>query len=193
MSHAGFFGKEKLFSYCKNGSDLAEHPLANKLFGIEFATGSLGHGLSIGAGLAVASRLKQVPYNVYILMGDGETNEGSVWEVAGLASTLRLHNLIALIDYNRMQATDMYDKLSSGYSLKAVWKAFGWQVYEVNGHNLSEILRVFDATFYKTQKPKVVIAHTVKGKGVSFMENNLEWHYRPPSADDLKRAFQELC
>ena len=192
LSHAGFFRKEKMSTYCKNGSVLAEHPLVNGLPGIEFATGSLGHGLSIGIGLSVASRLKRVPYNVYVLMGDGETNEGSVWEAAGLASTLRLQNLIALIDHNKLQATDTYNKLSGGYSLKEAWKSFGWEVYEIDGHDLKEIVGLFDAAFYKVKKPKVIIAHTVKGKGISFMENSLEWHYRPPNAEDLKRAFEEL-
>jgi transketolase len=192
LSHAGFFKIEKMSSYCKNGSDLAEHPLANGLPGIEFATGSLGHGLSIGIGLSVASRLKRILYNVYVLMGDGETNEGSVWEAAGLASTLKLQNLIGVIDRNNLQATDAYNRLSGGYSLKEAWKSFGWQVYEVDGHDLAEIVRIFDEDFYKVQKPKIIIANTVKGKGISFMENSLEWHYRSPSTEDLKKAFAEL-
>ncbi len=192
LSRAGFLKKEILTSYCMNGSYLAEHPLANDLPGVEFATGSLGHGLAVGVGLAMASRLKRTPYYVYVLMGDGETNEGSVWEAAGLASSLRLQNIVVLIDYNQLQATGRYDNLSGGYSLQAVWKAFGWQLYEVNGHDLNEIVRVFDDSFYETRKPKAVICRTVKGKGISFMENNLEWHYRPPNSDDLQKALREL-
>jgi transketolase len=192
LARAGFFRREKLASYCVNGSDLAEHLLVNQLAGVEFATGSLGHGLAMGIGLAMASRLKRIPYNVYVLMGDGETNEGSVWEAAGLASSLRLHQMVALIDFNRLQATDTYAHLSGGYALQDVWKAFGWHVVEVDGHDLNAIVRVFDAAFYKIPKPKAVICHTVKGKGVSFMENELEWHYRPPSSDDLKKALREF-
>lgn len=192
LSALGFFDEKKLFSYCANGGGLAEHPLAGKLQGIEFATGSLGHGLAIGMGMALASRLKGIPYNVYVLMGDGECNEGSVWEAAGLASSLRLDNLIAIIDSNKMQATDSCDRLSGGYRLEDVWRSFGWRTYEVDGHDLSAIIGIFDKHFFEEKKPKVVMANTVKGKGVSFMENDLEWHYRAPDAGDLKKAFKEI-
>ena len=192
LHRAGYINEEKLFSYCENGSELAEHPLANKLPCIEFATGSLGHGLSIGIGIALASRLRETPYYVYVLMGDGECNEGSVWEAAGLATALRLNNLVAIVDYNKMQATDRYDRLSGGYDLKDVFRSFGWRSYEVDGHNVREIIKVFDDDFFKEKRPKVIMAHTIKGKGVSFMENDLEWHYRPPSSNDLKNAIKEL-
>jgi transketolase len=192
LCQAGFFDRKKLYSYCENGSDLAEHPLANKLDCVEFATGSLGHGLALGIGSAIASRLKKTLYNVYVLMGDGECNEGSVWEAAGLASSLRLNNLIAIIDFNKLQATDSYHKLSGGYDLKNAWQSFGWKTYEVDGHDILAVINCFDEEFFREEKPKVILAHTVKGKGVSFMENELEWHYRPPNSEELKNAIEGL-
>jgi transketolase len=192
LSHTGFLSREVLFSYCKNGSPLAEHPLANKFPCIEFATGSLGHGLAVGIGMAMASRLRKAPYRVFVLMGDGECNEGSVWEAAGFASTMRLDNLIVIVDHNGLQATDRYDKLSGGYELTGAWKSFGWETREVDGHDIAQMRKVCSRTFFCIKKPKIVIARTVKGKGVSFMENNLEWHYRWPDARDLAKALGEL-
>jgi transketolase len=192
LSHMGFLSKQVLFSYCENGSPLAEHPLAHKFPCIEFATGSLGHGLAVGIGLAMASRLKNEYYRVFVLMGDGECNEGSVWEAAGFASTMKLDNLIVIVDHNKLQATDRYEKLSGGYDLTQVWKSFGWETREVDGHDIEQMRKVYTGTFFKIRKPKVIIAHTVEGKGISFMENNLEWHYRWPDARDLEEALGEL-
>jgi transketolase len=192
LSHMGFLSKQVLFSYCENGSPLAEHPLEHKFPCIEFAAGSLGHGLAVGIGLAMASRLKNEYYKVFVLMGDGECNEGSVWEAAGFASTMKLNNLIVIVDHNKLQATDRYEKLSGGYDLTQVWKSFGWETREVDGHDIMQMRKVYTGTFFKIRKPKVIIAHTVKGKGVSFMENNLEWHYRWPDAQDLQTALEEL-
>ena len=192
LSHMGFLSKQVLFSYCENGSPLAEHPLAHKFPCIEFAAGSLGHGLAVGIGLAMASRLKKEYYKVFVLMGDGECNEGSVWEAAGVASTMKLDNLIVIVDHNKLQATDRYEKLSGGYDLTQVWRSFGWETREVDGHDVAQMRKIYTHTFFKRSKPKVIIAHTVKGKGVSFMENNLEWHYRWPDARDLEKALGEL-
>jgi transketolase len=192
LSHRGFLSKKTFFSYCENGSLLAEHPLAHQLPGIEFATGSLGHGLAVGIGMAMASLLKRKSYKVFVLLGDGECNEGSVWEAAGFASTRKLENLIAIVDHNKLQATDSYEKLSGGYGLARAWESFGWETREVDGHDVAQLRRVCSRTFLGIRKPKVIIAHTIKGKGVSFMENNLEWHYRWPDAGDLAIALKEL-
>jgi len=192
LAHTGFLNPNILFSYCKNGSPLAEHPLAHQFPCIEFATGSLGHGLAVGAGVAMASRLKKERYKVFVLMGDGECNEGSVWEAAGFASTWKLDNLIVIVDHNKLQATDRYEKLSGGYDLMQAWKSFGWETREVDGHDIARMGKVYTRAFFNIKKPKVIIAHTVKGKGVSFMENDLEWHYRWPDLGDLEKALGEL-
>jgi len=192
LFHLGYLSRRRLWSYCKNGSSLAEHPLAHKVPCIEFATGSLGHGLAVGVGMAMASRIRKEPRRVFVLMGDGECNEGSVWEAAGLASTWRLDNLIAIVDHNQWQATDRYDRLAGGYDLAQAWSAFGWEVRETDGHDAARMKKTLDRAFFDTPGPKVMIAHTIKGKGVSFMENNLEWHYRWPDARDLKTALAEL-
>jgi transketolase len=192
LAHAGFLSREDLYSYCRNGGPLAEHPLAHTFPCIEFATGSLGHGLAAGIGMAMASRIRKAPYRVFVLLGDGECNEGSVWEAAGFASSARLNNLVAIVDHNGWQATDRYDTLSGGYGLAEAWRSFGWETREVDGHDLAQMGTVCTPSFFRAKKPKVLIARTVIGKGVSFMEDDLEWHYRWPDELDLAKALGEL-
>lgn len=192
LASIGSISRRQLRTYCRNGSLLGEHPPAGGHFGIEWATGSLGHGLAVGTGLALAGRIRRTNERTFVLLSDGECNEGSTWEAAGLASTLRLDRLIAVVDANGLQATDTYERLSGGVELANAWRSFGWSVHEADGHDVKALTRLFSSAFFRIDRPKVIIARTVKGRGVSFMENDLEWHYRPPSKEDLARAVGEL-
>jgi len=188
LSEKGYIGCKELDTYSRNGSFLAEHPLYGKFSDIELATGSLGHGLSFSAGAALARKICQKEGTEFVLLSDGECNEGSVWEAAMVASNLNLDNLVAVVDYNKMQCagfcdkTPMYDK----------WEAFGWEVYEARGNCVEDLLSSFSFCFEKNNKPKVIIAHTTKGKGVPFMENDILWHYRPPNEEELQLALDHL-
>jgi transketolase len=189
LAERGFFGKEYLDRYYVNGGLLPGHLDKFAAPGIELSTGSLGHGLSVGVGMAIANRSNGNAGKVYVLLGDGECNEGSVWEAIMLASTLRLPNLTAIVDYNRLQGFGETNEVINQENMAARWQAFGWDVHEVNGHDPDELERVFGI---QSDRPKVVIAHTVKGKGVSYMENRLEWHYKSPNEEQYKQAIAEL-
>jgi transketolase len=190
LAERGFFPREVLEEYAVDGGRLAEHPGPRCVPGIEAATGSLGHGLSIGAGLAFSGKLSGRGYRVFVLLSDGECNEGSVWEAAIFAHRYQLDNLIAIVDYNKWSAMDRTEPVLEPFAAK--WKAFGWGTSEIDGHDLPAITTALAAVPLEAGRPTAVVAHTVKGKGVSFMENNLEWHYRPPSQDDLRRALAEI-
>jgi transketolase len=192
LAERGYFPHALLDSYAQDGSVLAEHPAPQGVPGIEVATGSLGHGLSIGAGAALARQIDRRPGRVFVLLSDGECNEGSVWEAAMFAAGRQLDNLVAVIDYNKLQAMGRSNEISALAPLAEKWRAFGWAVREADGHDLATLVETFDAVPFGRGHPAVIVAHTVKGKGVSFMEDDLEWHYRPPSADDLKRALDEI-
>lgn len=185
LSERGFFDKKKLEEYYVDGGSLPGHLDMKSASGIECSGGSLGHGLSIGIGMAIANQKS----NVYVLLGDGECNEGSVWEAAMLASHLRLANLTAIIDYNKLQGFGETNEVINQRNLHERWSAFGWNAIEVNGHNVDELERELKRP---SDKPKAIIAHTVKGKGVSFMENKLEWHYKSPNKDEYLLARSEL-
>lgn len=190
MARAGFFPRELLETYGNPGSLLAEHPLS-KLPGLELATGSLGHGLAVGAGRAKALKLrKQDDQRVFVLLGDGECDEGAVWEAAAAASSQQLDNLVAIVDMNGWQACGQTSKISGGVSLAACWKSFGWDVVEIDGHDYPSLVGAFGAN--SSGKPRVVLCKTTKGKGVDFMENNLEWHYRPVKGADRDEALKRL-
>jgi transketolase len=191
LARMGFIDRRILATYCSNGSILGEHPIAGKVSGIEFATGSLGHGLAIGAGMARGLRLQKYSARVFVLMGDGECNEGSVWEAAALASSAGLNNLIAIVDWNGWQACGKCDDISPEVNLLHCWESFGWEVTEADGHNYKELIRVLSQPG-ATNKPRAVLCHTVKGKGIDFMEHNLEWHYRPVRGDDCIEALMRL-
>jgi len=183
--------KKELRSYTQNGSLLEEHP-SPKLNGVEAATGSLGHGLSIGCGIALSSKISSQKFMTYVLMSDGECNEGSVWEAALFASAKNLSNLCAFVDYNKWQATGRSEDILKLGSLAKKFDEFGWNVLEIDGHNHDLINRSCKTAIKESSKPTIIIANTIKGKGVSFMENDNNWHYRIPSNEEVKLAKKEL-
>lgn len=192
LAYRGFFPREDLCTFAQNGSVLAEHPPPTGVPGVEIASGSLGHGLPIGLGMALAAKRNKKNYRIFVLMSDGECNEGSVWEAAMFGASQKLDNVIAIIDFNKWQATGRSQEIMKLDPLKEKWEAFGWSAYEVNGHNFEELLRVLEKVPDGTGKPVAIVAHTVKGKGVSFMEDDNNWHYRIPNAEEVKKSFAEL-
>lgn len=192
LSLKGFFPEEVLNTYCKFNSILGGHPDASKVPGVEISTGSLGHGLPIGVGMALAGKLQKRNFKVYVLMGDGELLEGSNWEAAFSASHYKLDNLVVIIDRNGLCADGTVKEVMNVEPLKEKWEAFGWTVKEANGHNIEELLEIFNSIPSITGKPTIVIANTIKGKGASFMENKYEWHNMVPSDEQFKCAYKEL-
>ncbi len=188
----GFFSENVLSSYCKDGGKLAGHSTYNCVPGVEVSTGSLGHGLSMGIGMALAAKNDGKKYRVFVLMSDGECDEGSVWEAALFASHHKLDNLIGIIDYNKFQAFGKTNEVLNLEPLSKKWKDFGWEVIEINGHSFPEIEKAMSKIPFKKGKPNMIIAHTVKGKGVSFIENKLEWHYKNLTQEEYKLALKEL-
>ena len=185
LAECGYFPVGMLDTFYQKGSLLSGH-INHRVPGVDASTGSLGHGLSIGCGMALATK-----QNIYVLLGDGECNEGSVWEAAMFAGHHRLNNLTVIIDYNKLQALGDTRDILDLTPLDGKWSAFGWEVVEVDGHNEKELR---EALQYEINhiKPRCIIAHTVKGKGVKFMENAVAWHYRHPSDGELKQALEEL-
>lgn len=189
----GFYPISMLDDYGKDGGIFAEHPpTPDHLPGIEAATGSLGHGLPIGLGMALAGRIQQQRYDVTVLLGDGECNEGSVWEAAMMAAAQRTGNLMVLVDFNKWQATGRSEEVLALNPLVDKWRAFGWDAMEIDGHDMAAIVEIMGRPRSPEGKPIAVVAHTVKGKGVSFMEDDNNWHYRIPNADEVAAAYQEL-
>ena len=193
LAHRGFYPESMLESYGQDGSLFAEHPPAPEyLPGIEAATGSLGHGLPIGLGMALAGRIHGKSYNVIALLSDGECNEGSVWEAAMMAASQKVERLAVFIDFNKWQATGRSEQVLALNPLVDKWRAFGWNATEVDGHDMAALVRLMDRIPDGSGKPVAVIAHTVKGKGVSFMEDDNNWHYRIPTAEEVVKAKQQL-
>lgn len=190
LAYKGFFPTEELVSQGANGSRLSEHVSHKGVPGIELSTGSLGHGLGVGAGMALAIKRQQGQQRVFVVMGDGECEEGSVWEAAHFANHYQLHNLVVTIDHNKMQAMTLGNAMPSFMPLTAKWEAFGWHTQVVDGHNITELQKAYRQL--STEKPNCIIANTVKGKGVSFMEQEILWHYRDPQGDDYQNAVDEL-
>lgn len=192
LADLGFFAAGELQHFAGKGSLLPGHPDTD-IPGIEACSGSLGHGLGVGVGMALASRLDRASWRVFVVLGDGECNEGSVWEAAMLAGHQKLHNLIAVVDRNRLGATDFTDNYLTLEPLAERFRAFGWEAVEVDGHDLPALIRILTAARDRTEgKPFVLIAKTVKGKGVSFMENSPQWHHRMPKGDEITEARRLL-
>ena len=192
LAMRGFYPISDLEDYGKDGSLFAEHPPApDYLPGIEAATGSLGHGLPIGLGMALSTKINKNNFDVYVLLGDGECNEGSVWEAANVAAANRIDNLTVFIDSNKWQATDRSEDLVGESTLKEKWSAFGWESLEINGNNMNEILHILKRK-RKKGYPLAVTLNTLKGAGVSFMEDDNNWHYRIPNEEEVKLSFNEL-
>ncbi len=192
LARRGIIPLEILKSFNQQGSKLQEHPGANSLPGVEAATGSLGHGLPIGLGMAYGTRLLQQPGKVFVLLSDGECNEGSVWEAAMLAPSQKLGNLCVIVDYNRWQATGRSNEVMALAPLAEKWSAFGWRSMEVDGHDPEQLTAGLQELEKDASRPLAIIAHTTKGRGISFMEDDNNWHYRIPTADEVKVCHQEL-
>ena len=193
LAEAGYFPHEELMTLRKLGTRLQGHPDCNLLEGVEVSTGSLGQGLSISAGLAAGLRLENNNARVFTVMGDGECQEGQVWEAAQFAAHQKLGNLIAIVDANGLQIDGKVEDVCSSGSLNDKFAAFGWEVYEANGHDIDELIKLFmELKTSSSDAPKVVIAHTIKGKGVSFMENQVGWHGKAPNDEETKTALEEL-
>lgn len=193
LAQRGFYSEDMLRTYGEDGGVLAEHPpTPDHLAGIEAATGSLGHGLPLGLGMALAARIQKRSYNVYAILGDGECNEGSIWECAMLAAAQKASNLCAIVDFNKLQATGRSQEIMALDPLVDKWRAFGWDTCEIDGHDMGAILSALSKFPADSNKPTAIIAHTVKGKGVSFMEDDNNWHYRIPTTEEVVTSKIEL-
>lgn len=187
----GFFPEERLLEYGVNGSGLMAHA-SHSVPGVELSTGSLGHGLPVGCGKALAAKRKQEPWRVFVMLSDGEMDEGSNWEAVLFAAHHRLDNLVAIIDFNKIQSLGNVQDVMGLEPLDAKFRAFGWEVKTVDGHDHDQLRNAFSILPLVTGKPSLILAHTRKGAGVSFMENELLWHYKSPDSSQVSQALKEL-
>lgn len=192
LAKVGFFPEDVLDTFCQPGSFLGGHPRMEEIPGVEATTGALGHGFLFAAGIALAGKLDKKNYRVFTILGDGECQEGAIWEGALFASHYKLGNFTAIVDYNKLQAMDFTDNIINMEPFADKWKAFGWDIYEVDGHDFRSLNGVLNNTLSLDAKPRLIVAHTVKGKGVSFMENQPLWHYRMPNQQELVILKNEL-
>ncbi len=192
LATRGFFSEGLLDTYCTDNTRLSGHLTHHGVPGVEVSSGSLGHGLSFGTGIALAAKKTGKPYRTFVLLSDGECDEGSTWEAAMFAPHHHLDNLIAIVDYNKIQSFGTVKDVLDLEPFADKWRAFNWCVREVDGHDHAALHELLSRVPIERGRPTVFIAHTVKGKGVSFMENRLEWHYRSPNATQLEQALQEL-
>lgn len=193
LAGTGFFPEAVLDTLRKEGSMLQGHPSMNKCPGIDISTGSLGQGLACAAGMALAAKLDKKDYKVFCVVGDGEAQEGEIWEAANTAHKYQLDNLITFVDFNNLQIDGTCDEVMPNGDLGAKFRAFGWEVFEINGNNMEQIVAVLDKCYEaKNGRPKCIYAHTVKGKGVSYMENQCGWHGTAPNKEQYEQAMAEL-
>ncbi len=194
LHNAGFISQDELYTYKKNESDLISHPVMNLRLGMESSNGSLGHGLSMAVGISLALKRKgNLASRVFVVLGDGECNEGSVWEASMSAAHFKLDNLVAIVDYNKLQSDGNSDTIMDIGVLEKKWESFGWEVISLDGHDINALKDALSTTASgASPKPTVVIAHTVKGKGVSFMENNNAWHHNRLTQVTFEQALTEL-
>ncbi len=192
LAEKGFFPREELLTLRKTGSKLQGHPDMKKTPGVDMSTGSLGQGFSSSIGMALAGKLDQKDYRVYALLGDGELAEGQIWEAAMAAAHYKLDNLTAILDLNGLQIDGHTSEVMSSDPVVDKWKAFNWNVIEVDGHNINELIAAFDQAKGVKDRPTILIAHTIKGKGVSFMEDQVKWHGNAPSVEQAEQALSEL-
>jgi transketolase len=192
LAERGFFPRDLLGTYCADGTRLAGHVSHYGVPGIELSTGSLGHGLSVGCGIAMAGKSDALDYRTFVLLSDGECDEGSIWEAALFAPHHALDNLVAIVDYNKIQSFGSVKEVLDLEPLADKWRSFGWGVREVNGHDTKEVAELLRDLPFAKGRPSALIAHTIKGKGVRFMEGALAWHYRSPNADQLAVALAEV-
>lgn len=193
LARAGYFPPEELLTLRKFGSRLQGHPHRLKTPGVEVSSGSLGQGLSVANGIALGARLRSTGVRAYCLMGDGELQEGSVWEAAMSAGHFGLDNVTAIVDYNNLQIDGPVEKVMGLAPLADKWRAFRWHVIEIDGHHLPQVLAAYDEAMTSKGRPSVIIARTIKGKGVSFMENAAGWHGLAPNDQQLAAALKELA
>ncbi|MTI59802.1 MAG: transketolase [Firmicutes bacterium] len=192
LAELGFFQKKELVKFRQIGSILQGHPDKNKTPGVDMTSGSLGMGLSTALGLGLSAKLNKKDFKTYVLLGDGELNEGQVWEAVMFASKIKINNITAIVDYNGVQLDGSINEIMPLSPLKEKWESFGWRVIEVNGHDIVDILAALDRADQITDTPVVIIADTIKGKGVSFMEDDHKWHGQPPCKEEYEQAITEL-
>ena len=192
LAEMGYYEVDELVSFRKLGSPFQGHPCMKKAVGVEIPTGSLGQGLSAGIGMALAGKLDKKDYRAYVLLGDGENQEGQIWEAAMSAAHYKLDNLCAILDHNNLQIDGAVSDIMAIEPIADKWRAFGWNVICVDGHNWDDIFSAFDTAKTVKGRPTIIIAKTVKGKGVSFMEGQVDWHGKAPSKEQSEKALKEL-
>lgn len=192
LANRGFFDIEDIKTFRNIESKLQGHPDMNKVPGVDISSGSLGQGLSVANGMAIAGKMDNKNYRVYCILGDGEIEEGQIWEAAMTSSKYKLDNLCVIVDNNNLQIDGTIEEVMSSYPIDEKFKSFGFQVINIDGHNIQEIIDAFDVAKNVKGKPTCIIAKTIKGKGVSFMENKVEWHGKAPNDEQYKIAMEEL-